>query len=87
MDDMRPAKLYIAYTQDDEVITLGTIEQLAKWFDTTPNNIRSLASHFKKGNIKKTRVKFYRLEDLEEVQEDDDGDAYTTAYINYELDK
>lgn len=54
MDDMRPAKLYIAYTQDDEVITIGTIEQLAKWFDTTPNNIRSLASHFKKGNIKKT---------------------------------
>ena len=69
---MRPAKLYIAYTQDDEVITIGTIEQLAKWFDTTPNNIRSLASHFKKGNIKKPRVKFYRIEDLEEVPENED---------------
>lgn len=69
MDDMRPAKLYIAYTQDDEVITIGTIEQLAKWFDTTPNNIRSLASHFRRGDIKEPRVKFYRVEDLEE--EDD----------------
>lgn len=65
---MRP-KLYIAYTQDDEVITLGTIEQLAKWFDTTPNNIRSLASHFRRGDIKEPRTKFYRVEDLEE--EDD----------------
>ncbi|WP_056977347.1 hypothetical protein [Ligilactobacillus agilis] len=69
MDDMRPAKLYIAYTQDDEVITLGTIEQLAKWFDITPNNVCSLATHFKKGDIKEPRIKFYRVEDLEE--EDD----------------
>ena len=61
---MKPDKLYIAYTQDDEVITLGTIEQLARWFDTTPNNICSLATHFKK-----PRIKFYRVEDLEE--EDD----------------
>lgn len=63
---MRPAKLYIAYTQDDEVITLGTIEQLAKWFGTTPNNIRSLAAHFKRGDIKEPRTKFYRMEDLED---------------------
>ena len=66
---MKPANLYIAYTQDDEVITLGTIEQLAKWFDKTPNNIRGLATHFKKGDIKEPRIKFYRVEDLEE--EDD----------------
>lgn len=69
---MRPAKLYIAYTQDDEVITLGTIEQLAKWFDITPNNVCSLATHFKKGDIKEPRVKFYRVEDLEEVPENED---------------
>lgn len=66
---MRPAKLYIAYTQDDEVIALGTIEQLAKWFDTTPNNIRSLATHFKKGDIKEPRIKFYRMEDLEDDEQ------------------
>ncbi|MDY4065107.1 MAG: hypothetical protein SOY59_05635 [Ligilactobacillus agilis] len=69
---MRPAKLYIAYTQDDEVITLGTIEQLAKWFDITPNNVCSLATHFKKGDIKEPRIKFYRVEDLEEVPEDEE---------------
>lgn len=69
--NMRPAKLYIAYTQDDEVITLGTIEQLAKWFDITPNNVCSLATHFKKGDIKEPRIKFYRVEDLEEVKYDD----------------
>lgn len=69
---MKPANLYIAYTQDDEVITLGTIEQLAKWFDTTPNNIRSLASHFRRGDIKEPRTKFYRMEDLEEVPEDEE---------------
>lgn len=68
MLSMRPAKLYIAYTQDDEVITLGTVAQLARWFDTTPNNICSLATHFKKGDIKEPRVKFYRVEDLEEVE-------------------
>ncbi|OXS41031.1 hypothetical protein [Ligilactobacillus agilis] len=65
---MRPAKLYIAYTQDDEVVAIGTVEQLARRFDTTPNNIRSLATHFKKGDIKEPRVKFYRVEDLEEVE-------------------
>ena len=69
---MKPAKLYIAYTQDDEVVALGTVEQLARWFDTTPNNIRSLASHFKKGDIKEPRTKFYRVEDLEEVPENED---------------
>lgn len=69
---MRLAKLYIAYTQDDEVIALGTVEQLAKWFDTTPNNIRSLATHFKKGDIKEPRIKFYRMDDLEEVPENED---------------
>lgn len=69
---MKPANLYIAYTQDDEVITLGTIEQLAKWFDKTPNNIRSLATHFRKDDIKEPRVKFYRVEDLEEVPENED---------------
>lgn len=63
---MKPAKLYIAYTQDDEVITLGTVEQLAKWFDTAPNNIRSLATHFRRGDIKEPRTKFYRMEDLED---------------------
>ena len=67
--NMSPAKLYIAYTQDDEVITLGTIEQLAKWFDITPNNVCSLATHFKKGDIKEPRIKFYRVEDLEEVDD------------------
>lgn len=45
---MKPAKLYIAYTQDDEVIALGTVEQLARWFDTTPNNIRSLGEAISK---------------------------------------
>lgn len=69
---MRQAKLYIAYTKDDEVITLGTIEQLARWFDTTPNNIRSSATHFRRGDIKEPRVKFYRVEDLEEVPENED---------------
>ncbi|NME43266.1 hypothetical protein HF863_11020 [Lactobacillus agilis] len=69
---MKPAKLYIAYTQDDEVVTLGTVEQLARWFDTTPNNICSLATHFKKGDIKKPRVKFYRVDDLEEAPENED---------------
>ena len=69
---MKPAKLYIAYTQDDEAIALGTVEQLARWFDTTPNNIHSLATHFRRGDIKEPRVKFYRVEDLEEVPEDED---------------
>ena len=69
---MRQAKLYIAYTQDDEVVAIGTVEQLARWFDTTPNNICSLATHFKKGDIKEPRVKFYRIEDLEEVPENED---------------
>lgn len=69
---MKPAKLYIAYTQDDEVITLGTIEQLAKWFDITPNNVCSLATHFKKGDIKEPRIKFYRVEDLEEAPGNED---------------
>ena len=31
MYDMSPAKLYIAYTQDDEVVAIGTVEQLARW--------------------------------------------------------
>ena len=70
---MRSAnKLYIAYTQDDEVIALGTVEQLARCFDTTPNNIRSSAAHFKRSDIKEPRTKFYRMEDLEEVPENED---------------
>lgn len=61
----RRKQCYIAYNQADEILALGTVDEVASALGTTVNAVKSKMSHWKRGDIKNPRIKIYKVEEDE----------------------